>query len=655
MISFAQPTWLVLGILACLLLWQLWRLFEQNRRKRLSSFAGSALLAKLTANLSPARRSIKKLLLLGAVFLCFAALARPQYGYRWIDVKQKGIDILFALDTSRSMLVEDIRPNRLERSKLAILDFVSKLSGDRVGLLPFAGASYLMCPLTADYQAFEQTLMAVDQSTIAAGGTDISSTLLSAAKILSNDANHKILVLISDGEQLEGDLGGAAEQAARQEMTIHAVGVGTEQGDLIPDQKNGGFIQDDQGRFVRSRLDQANLQMIAKATGGLYVPLGAQGLGLETIYREKLALIPKSERGERRKQVPVERFGWPLALAIIFLSSEFLLSGRKPEQPIWGLIAWWRPGRSRGLLMLGLALILCSTPSRLYSDTAEEGIREGDDLKTDAHYQKLLEADPDNPLLHYNQGTAAYTGKRFENALASFDRALTTDDLALQEKTYYNRANALYRLGQSALQNEPERTLEAWRDAVASYENALSLNPDNTRAEANHRFVSEKLEELEKQQERQNEQEQNSENEPDSNNEQQSGQQPQQEQGQQGQQGQKPEHEEAGQASAPDDPGQHEQPSQRPEPDDQNPGQHDEPASQNFARQQERPAEQGPANPADQGDGTGDMASSQAPLEPAAMSREEAELLLQALQNEEGRIDFYAPRIKKETSSKQDW
>ena len=142
-------------------------------------------------------------------------------------------------------------------------------------------------------------------------------------------------MLISDGEQLEGDLGGAAEQAARQEMTIHAVGVGTEQGDLIPDQKNGGFIQDDQGRFVRSRLDQANLQMIAKATGGLYVPLGAQGLGLETIYREKLALIPKSERGERRKQVPVERFGWPLALAIIFLSSEFLLSSRKPEQPIW--------------------------------------------------------------------------------------------------------------------------------------------------------------------------------------------------------------------------------------------------------------------------------------------------------------------------------
>ena len=177
--------------------------------------------------------------------------------------------------------------------------------------------------------------------------------------------------------------------------------------------------------------------------------------------------------------------------------------------------------------MLGLALILCSTPSRLYSDTAEEGIREGDELKTDAHYQKLLEADPDNPLLHYNQGTAAYTGKRFEKALASFDRALTTDDLALQEKTYYNRANALYRLGQSALQNEPERTLEAWRDAVASYENALSLNPDNTRAEANHRFVSEKLEELEKQQERQNEQEQNSENEPDSNNGQQSGQQPQ--------------------------------------------------------------------------------------------------------------------------------
>lgn len=652
MISFAQPIWIVLGIAACLLLWLLWRSFEQSRHRRLSAFAGSALLIQLTASISPARRSIKKLLLLGAVFLCFTALARPQYGYRWIDVKQKGIDILFALDTSKSMLVEDIRPNRLERSKLAILDFVSKLSGDRVGLLPFAGASYLMCPLTSDYQAFEQTLMAVDQGTIEAGGTDISSMLLNAARILSNDANHKILILISDGEQLEGDLGGAAELAAQQKMTIHTVGVGTEQGELIPDRKSGGFIQDDQGRFIRSRLDQANLQMIADTTGGLYVPLGEQNQGLETIYREKLTLIPKTERGERRKQVPVERFGWPLALAIILLSVEFLLSGRKPDQTIWRRIAWRRPVRSSGLIMLGLALLLSSAPARLYSNTAEDGDGQGDDLKTDKHLQKLLEKDPDNPLLHYNQGTKAYQNKRFENARQSFDRALATDDVDLQEKTYYNRANALYRLGESALQTEPESTLENWRDAVASYENVLSLNPDNKRAQANHRFVSAKLEELEKQQERRDKQDQTSENTQDSESEQQSEQQPRQEQGgqEQGQEQQQPQKDKAEPKSDADE-------QDQPGPDDPDRSAQDKSPSQNSDGRQGPAEERAPENLADEAHGNSGVAASpsEALQDPAAMSRAEAELLLQALQNEEGRIDFYAPRRQKERSSKQDW
>ena len=125
MITFHQPLWIAAGLACAVLFWLLWRHYEQVRAVQIRNFAAEPLIGALTANLSPARRRLKKWLLLGTIMLCFTALARPQYGHRWVDVKHRGIDILFALDTSKSMLAEDVRPNRLERSRLAILDFVS--------------------------------------------------------------------------------------------------------------------------------------------------------------------------------------------------------------------------------------------------------------------------------------------------------------------------------------------------------------------------------------------------------------------------------------------------------------------------------------------------------------------------------------------------
>ncbi len=332
-IHFAQPFWILAGLTLCLGIIFFLRILQQQRQVQMERFAAAHLLGRLTRNISPRRRLLKKGLWLLALFCCFLALARPQYGFKWVEVKRKGIDILFVLDTSKSMLTEDIRPNRLERAKLAIIDFVSQLEGDRVGLLPFAGSAFLMCPLTIDYSAFEESLTTVNTTTIPRGGTDLAKAIAVAESSLSGNANYKILILLTDGENLEGDALAAATKAARNGMTIFTVGVGTTEGELIPLSANGPgqFVKDESGKFITSRLDEKALTAIADAAGGIYMPLGKNGEGLERIYQQKLSLIPKKELAEKKHKEPLERFSWPLGSAILLLMVEFVISGRKSE------------------------------------------------------------------------------------------------------------------------------------------------------------------------------------------------------------------------------------------------------------------------------------------------------------------------------------
>src|ERR1700735_4806895 len=173
--KFAESVWLFAGLAVIAALLWLYRRFDVRQRAALAEFASSHLLAKLTASFSPGRRLLKRALFVAAIALTFAALARPQWGYHWEEQKRRGIDILFAIDTSKSMLTQDVNPDRLTRAKLAITDLVNKLDGDRVGLIAFAGDAFLQAPLTLDYNAFEESLDAIDTSTIPRGGTDISS------------------------------------------------------------------------------------------------------------------------------------------------------------------------------------------------------------------------------------------------------------------------------------------------------------------------------------------------------------------------------------------------------------------------------------------------------------------------------------------------
>jgi Ca-activated chloride channel family protein len=479
-LHFAQPFWIIAGLVACAGVVGLFIRFDRRREADLTKLIHPRFRQRLTEGFSPGMRNLKRGLWLLAVLLVFTAVARPQKGYEWREVKRKGIDILFAVDTSRSMLADDLTPNRLERARLGIIDFVSRLEGDRVGLIPFAGSAFALCPLTLDYEAFRESLNALDTDLIPRQGTDLASAIKEAERLFKeNGNNHRVLVLLTDGEDLQGDVIDAAKAAAKNGMAIYTIGVGSPGGSTIPLVMRNGrkdFVRDETGSVVRTTLDETTLKKIATETNALYVPLGRGAEGLNTIYQEKLRLVPKSERDQRMERIPLERFEWPLGAAIFLLLLEFFLTDRRRAKKARPLPSAARRHKivPQATALIGLAFILSGA------------------LKTVSAAQ--------DPRRIYNEGTQAYTNGDFAKASESLRSSLRTQDLALQQRSYYNLGNTLYRTGQGTLEKDPEATIKTWEESLKAYQDALSLNAADKDADYNKVLVEKKLEELKNQQ-----------------------------------------------------------------------------------------------------------------------------------------------------------
>jgi len=330
--GFANREMMYLVVLPLLMiLFYVWAL--KRRRSLMKHFLQKDLIKELTQSVDERKRFLKSVLLvLGLSFAVFSLL-RPTWGYHWEEVKRKGLDIIVAIDTSKSMLAEDIKPNRLKRTKLAVKDLVAKLKGDRIGLVAFAGTAFLQCPLTVDYNGFMLALDSIDVGVIPRGGTSISSAIKEVVKGHEGGLKkNKIMILITDGEDHEGNPIKAALEAKKDGIIIYCIGIGTKEGDLIPVRDETGrmsFMKDRLGNVVKSRLDESTLQRIAIDTGGAYIRSASTDFGLDYIYDDKLKAIERREIETKMKKHYQERFQIPLLVAFILFALEPLINDRK--------------------------------------------------------------------------------------------------------------------------------------------------------------------------------------------------------------------------------------------------------------------------------------------------------------------------------------
>jgi Ca-activated chloride channel family protein len=505
-VTFSAPIWLAVaalvigaGVLGL-------RVAESRRRRDLERFVAGPLLAALTATSSARRRLAKGGLLLAALALGCVALARPTLGWRQEEMRHRGTDVLFAVDVSRSMLAEDVKPDRLSRARLAVIDLLQKLEGDRVGLVAFAGSAFLQAPLTADHAAFRQSLEALDTDVIPRGGTDIGAALHEAEEAFRiAGQSQKLLVLVTDGEDLTGNARVAAQEAAKQGITVYTVGVGTPTGERIPLARAGGrgLVLDERGNPVTSKLDEAGLRAIAEATGGFYVPLGAHGEGLDTIYQRVLAEAPKQEFATRMQRIPIERYQWPLGLALALVVGEVLLGERRRSR-----VAMAAPRAVRALASVAplLGVLLLATTAFASPRDAEKAYAAGAYDEALAHYRAAAQAAPDDARLRFNEGVAAYRAGKHDEAAEAFSKALEGADVQLQQRAYYDLGNARFRMGEAAAKSQPEQARSALEDSVKAYEAALALDPKDENARFNRDLAKARLEELKQQEEQEKQQ-----------------------------------------------------------------------------------------------------------------------------------------------------
>src|SRR5215475_12193761 len=330
--TFGAPEWLW-GLLLVPLLMALFARAEHRGQKRLQQFVSARLLPQLAATVNRPRCIIRFGLQLLGFALAIVSLAQPRLGYTFEDVKRKGLDLLIAVDTSRSMLSNDVQPNRLDRVNLAIQDLIGQLQGDRVGLIAFAGRSFLQAPLTIDYDAVVEAVNDLDTKTIPEGGTNISSAITLATQSFGKSAmGNRALVIFTDGEELSGDAVKTAKEAADAGVRIFTVGVGTPQGSLIPvtgDDGQTSFVKDSSGQVVKSKLDDKRLQEIAQATGGFYLHLENGPRTMQQVQSEGLAKMQAAEMDVRLSRRPIERYEWPLGGALIALALSILIPERR--------------------------------------------------------------------------------------------------------------------------------------------------------------------------------------------------------------------------------------------------------------------------------------------------------------------------------------
>lgn len=331
MFKFANPEYLMaLWIIPVLIV--LFILFNRNRKRLLERFADKSLHKSIIYSFSGVKSKIKFTLILIALSLLIIAYANPQVGTKMQEVKQTGIDVYILLDVSRSMQAEDIKPNRLEKAKYQISNLIQKLRGDRIGLIIFSGEAYIQFPLTTDYSAANLFLSAVDFNSVPQPGTAIASAINMAVQSFDSAATDKAIIIITDGEDHEGDIDKAVENATDKDIKIYTIGLGSPEGVPIPVYDNRGnevgYKQDNTGQTILTKLNESILIKIANDGNGKYYRGNNYEDYLDKIYSD-LSKLEQAEYGVKKVTDYEDRFYYFLVPAILLLLFEIFITDKR--------------------------------------------------------------------------------------------------------------------------------------------------------------------------------------------------------------------------------------------------------------------------------------------------------------------------------------
>ncbi len=519
------------------------------RRRAMRRFASIGLLKHLAPHISEGRKRIKAVLYILTMALIVLGLVDIRWGKVWTDVPQRGVDIIFALDVSRSMLAQDVSPDRLTRAKEYIRDMMEEMGGDRVGLVTFAGKTKQLVPLTSNYSDVNIALDSVTTQSVSRGGSLLGDAIRTAADgFVDKTADHKAIVVITDGEDQESYPVEAAKKIFKEKgIRVYTVGLGDRKtGARIPVQTSaeGKIYLKYNDQEVWSKMDGKILEQTALAGGGAYIPAGTKHVDMADVYDQHIRSIQQREFRQARVNRYIPRFQWFLCPAVLLLLIESLIAAsRKPRfsgpapqyasddgsakliartenaNPAGGIKKSWVDTKKSGnprlpmvLIVFGLAVVLAMSasawaeeakPSELVR-TGNQALAAGDADKALAAFQKAQEAAKAQgqalPEVSYNQAVALYRKGEYEKAQERLRETLTTSQAELEAKARFNMGNCEYAAALPLAQKDKKQSIEHLNQAIKHYRDALAIDGNDSDTRANIELAQMLIEKLKKEQ-----------------------------------------------------------------------------------------------------------------------------------------------------------
>lgn len=459
------------------------------KKKTIKKIGDERLVKELIKNYSPQKFALKFTLIVAAFLFCVMALANLRSASGTQKVNRNGIDVMIALDVSKSMLAQDVQPNRLERAKQVLNKLIDKLSNDRIGIVVFAGRAYLQMPLTADHSAAKMYLATANTDAVPTQGTVIGDALkMCYASFNTKEKKYKSVILISDGEDHDESAVKMATQMATEGVMINTVGIGSIDGATIIDAATNEVKKDNQGNTVISKLDETTLKEVAAKGNGIY-QLFSNADNVVNVLDKQLNTMDQRTVTEDSLVNYKTYFQWFLVIAFLLLGIELFISEKKSSKQNNNKTK--QPKIAIAICLLLIANCLLPVFSFAQSETdllknGNEAYKKEDYEKAASLYKKAAEKQPKNVTTQYNLGNAMYKKTKADEAVAAYDNVIAnTADKALKSKSFYNKGVV-------------QQNAKNLQGCVDAYKNALKLNPNDEDARQNLQIALQQLKEKQK-------------------------------------------------------------------------------------------------------------------------------------------------------------